>query len=113
MPSPQVLRRLLPLLRRAVTKDAPPDLRARAAAVKETATAHLERLEAQRAALVAGRALTLAQRMLLYGDDELAMATRRMQLRFEGDEVPKFMENSTVGGGLRGRRGGAAGGRTG
>ncbi|EFJ51898.1 hypothetical protein VOLCADRAFT_87560 [Volvox carteri f. nagariensis] len=49
--------------------------------------AHVERLEAQRRLLVAARAASLAQRMLLYAHDELAMATARMRLAREGEPI--------------------------
>ncbi len=46
----------------------------------------MERLEAQRRLLVAARALSLAQRWLLYAHDELGMATARMRLARPGGE---------------------------
>ncbi len=46
--------------------------------------AHVDRLEAQRRLLVSARSVSLAQRMLLYAHDELAMATMRLRLAVEG-----------------------------
>ena len=50
--------------------------------------AHLEVLEAQRKLYLRSRALSLAQRGLLYAHDELDMSMMRMQLR-SPDEVVK------------------------
>ncbi len=56
-------------------------------ALVDDARAHLERLEAQRKLLVDARTLSLAQRQLLYAHDELSMATMRIRLRAEGEQV--------------------------
>ena len=49
--------------------------------------AHLELLEGQRKLYLRSRALTLAQRGLLYAHDELDMSTMRMQLRSPSEVV--------------------------
>ena len=49
--------------------------------------AHLEVLEAQRKLYLRSRALSLAQRALLYAHDELDMSMMRMQLRAAGEAV--------------------------
>lgn len=49
--------------------------------------AHLEMLEAQRKLYLRSRALSLAQRALLYAHDELDMSMMRMQVRDPGQAV--------------------------
>ena len=51
------------------------------------AKAQLDRLEAQRKVFTKGRALSLAQRSLLYARDELEMSTMRMRLRYPSEQV--------------------------
>ncbi|GBF99704.1 hypothetical protein Rsub_12416 [Raphidocelis subcapitata] len=75
----RVLRLLLQQLQRHVGRSHPELVAA--------GQAHLERLEGQRRLFLAARALALAQRMLLYAHDELAMATMRMRLRLPGESV--------------------------
>jgi hypothetical protein len=57
-------------------------VRARAAHATTKAATHLcAMLEAMRREFTASRALLLAQRMLIYAEDELAMSTMRISLR--------------------------------
>ncbi|KAL0019181.1 hypothetical protein WJX77_000293 [Trebouxia sp. C0004] len=66
-------------------------LSAQAAAVREVlvaqSKAHLDLLEGQRKLFLRSRALSLAQRALLYAHDELDMSMMRMQLRSAHDVV--------------------------
>lgn len=48
--------------------------------------------QAQRRLFLRARALALAQRMLLYAHDELAMATMRLRLRLPGESVKPHEE---------------------
>lgn len=52
-----------------------------AAGLQAAAEAHLEALEATRKLFIEARALSMAQRSLLYAHDELDMAVMRFQLR--------------------------------
>ncbi|GLI64470.1 hypothetical protein VaNZ11_007743 [Volvox africanus] len=78
-----VLRLLVALLRQHFRHDADE----RHAEIMREGKAHVNRLEAQRRLLVAARSTSLAQRMLLYAHDELAMATMRMRLAREGEPI--------------------------
>ena len=60
---------------------------ARRDAAVEAGKALLDWLEAERKLLVKGRALSLAQRALLYAADELVMARMRLRMRLPGEAV--------------------------
>ena len=49
--------------------------------------AHMERLEAMRKLFTKSRALSLAQRALLYAKDELEMCTMRMRVRYYSQKL--------------------------